>query len=412
MITRRGHDIPLTRISDVAYEKDLIDRLLGCGTLVISDASTHGQVALPDIPRVEDVQRKLNDLLHDLHTDAPTAATKVSDLPTEPSAASQDEPAQDLEQHILGEARVFTAVELAAETGVDLEKARRLWRALGFPEHGAATAFTRSDAQALSTLVGLVDSGLIDFDLAVHLTRAVGQTMARLSDWEVSALLTRVLEMAREESGDTEDRLAIGLRMIEEFSEPFEALLVYVWRRHLAAAVARQEALGAREEDVHTTRLTVGFADIVQFTALSNELSEERIGDLVELFEARCADVVAAQRGRVIKSIGDSVLFVHQDPIAAYEIAEGVITVIGRDSRMPDVRVGLASGLVVLRLGDVFGPPVNMAARLTGVARRNRVIVDAETASMLPPDQFETRRLPGRPVRGFGIVEPVAVRRQ
>jgi uncharacterized membrane protein YdbT with pleckstrin-like domain len=69
VITRRGHDIPLTRISDVAYEKDLIDRMLGCGTLVISDASTHGQVALPDIPRVEDVQRKLNDLLHDLHAD-------------------------------------------------------------------------------------------------------------------------------------------------------------------------------------------------------------------------------------------------------------------------------------------------------------------------------------------------------
>jgi uncharacterized membrane protein YdbT with pleckstrin-like domain len=69
VITRRGHDIPLTRISDVAYEKDLIDRLLGCGTLVISDASTHGQVALPDIPRVEDVQRKLNELLHDLHTE-------------------------------------------------------------------------------------------------------------------------------------------------------------------------------------------------------------------------------------------------------------------------------------------------------------------------------------------------------
>ena len=71
VITRRGHDIPLTRISDVAYEKDLIDRLLGCGTLVISDASTHGQVALPDIPRVEEVQRKLNDLLHGLHTDNP-----------------------------------------------------------------------------------------------------------------------------------------------------------------------------------------------------------------------------------------------------------------------------------------------------------------------------------------------------
>ncbi|WP_410960660.1 hypothetical protein, partial [Salmonella sp. SAL4357] len=80
--------------------------------------------------------------------------------------------------------------------------------------------------------------------------------------------LTRVLDLAREDSGsnDPEDRLAIGLRMIDAFSEPFESLLIYVWRRHLAAAVARMEALGPREEDVHTSRLTVGFADIVQFT--------------------------------------------------------------------------------------------------------------------------------------------------
>lgn len=71
VITRKGHDIPLSRISDVAYEKDLIDRLLGCGTLVISDASTHGQVALPDIPKIEKVQRDLSDLLHDLHSTDP-----------------------------------------------------------------------------------------------------------------------------------------------------------------------------------------------------------------------------------------------------------------------------------------------------------------------------------------------------
>ncbi|MFA6298306.1 MAG: PH domain-containing protein [Nocardioides sp.] len=66
IITRRGHDIPLTRISDVAYELGLIDRMLGCGTLVISDASTHGQVLLPDIPRVETTQRRLNELLHEV----------------------------------------------------------------------------------------------------------------------------------------------------------------------------------------------------------------------------------------------------------------------------------------------------------------------------------------------------------
>jgi adenylate cyclase len=193
--------------------------------------------------------------------------------------------------------------------------------------------------------------------------------------------------------------------------QPFEELLVYAWRRHAAAAIARWEALRANEEDLNTVQLTVGFADIVSFTALSNRLSEDRIGDLVELFESRCSDVVASQRGRVIKSIGDSVLFVNDDPVRAYDTAEGIINVVGRDSRMPDVRLGLASGSVVMRLGDVFGPPVNLAARLTAVARRNRIIIDAATAGLLPDDQFETRSLPARPVRGFGIVEPVAVRR-
>lgn len=327
-----------------------------------------------------------------------------------PETPDETEP-DGLERQILGEARVFTASEIAAETGVDLERARRLWRALGFPEYDDTTAFTRADAEALTTIDGIVESGLVDFDLAVNLTRAVGQTMARLSDWEVSALLTRVLQLARQQSSGDEETLAIGLKMIEEFSVPFESLLVYVWKRHLAAAVARTEALGARDGDVNTSRLSVGFADIVSFTALSNELSQERIGDLVELFEGRCADVVASRRGRVIKSIGDSVLFVHEDPIAAYEIAEGIITVIGRDSRMPDVRLGVATGSVVLRLGDVFGPPVNLASRLTAVARRNRIIVDDTTAEQLPSDQFETRKLPARPVRGFGLVEPVAVRR-
>jgi len=131
----------------------------------------------------------------------------------------------------------------------------------------------------------------------------------------------------------------------------------------------------------------------------------------VEIFESRCADVVAARRGRVIKTLGDSVLFVSEDPARAMEIALSIVEVIGRDGRLPDVRIGLATGSVIMQLGDVFGPPVNLAARLTSVARRNRVITDRRTAELLPPEQFESRPLPARPLRGFGVVEPVAVRR-
>ena len=326
---------------------------------------------------------------------------------------AEEQPARDphaLERAVLGEDPSLTALEVAERTGVTVERLRRLWWALGFPEHGTEVAFTPADADAVSTLTGLVERGSIDDDMSVMLTRALGQTMARLSDWQVATLAHRVEELERSEQA-TGSRIATALRLLDELNPPFEELVLYAWRRHLAAALARMEALGANADDLYTTQVSVGFADMVGFTALSNELSRERIGDIVEIFESRCADVVAGQRGRIIKSLGDSVLFVSADPVAAHDIAEGIIQVVGRDPRMPEVRVGLATGDVVMRLGDVFGPPVNLASRLTAVARRNRIIIDQATADLLPDDQFETRRLPARPVRGFGLVEPLTVRR-
>jgi adenylate cyclase len=318
---------------------------------------------------------------------------------------------EDLERQILGGEPVYDGLEIAERTGTSFDEARRLWRALGFPEFDAGqVAFTEGDARALAIFQKAVEDGLLDYDTAVNMTRAVGQTMARLADWEVATLVPK-LERLGMGSDETGSRLAGGMRLVEEIGPPFEELLVYAWRRHLAAAVARVEALAARAEDVNTSDLTVGFADLVSFTALSNEIGEVRVGDLVEVFESRCHDVVSAHRGRVIKSLGDSVLFVADDAVRALDMAEGIIQVIGRDSRMPDVRIGLASGSVVLRLGDVFGPPVNLAARLTTVARRNRVIIDEATARLLPEEGFEVRHLPARPVRGFGLVEPIAVRR-
>ena len=148
-----------------------------------------------------------------------------------------------LERAILGEDPVHSALEVAAETGVTIDELRRLWRALGFPEHGTEIAFNRADADAVSTLTGIVESGAIDFDMAVMLTRGVGQTMARLADWEVATLAHRVEELEQGEEA-TGSRARSALRMVEDVNPQFERLLIYAWRRHLAAAVARIEALG------------------------------------------------------------------------------------------------------------------------------------------------------------------------
>ncbi|HWI42801.1 MAG TPA: adenylate/guanylate cyclase domain-containing protein [Nocardioides sp.] len=308
----------------------------------------------------------------------------------------------------------LTASDVAQRVGLPIEQVRRIWRTLGFPEHGEAAAYTEDDVAALGLISGVMAEGIIGFDVTLNAARGLGLTMARLADWEVSELVQHAEEAvagANVEVGDA-DGVDAGTWLMERYGERFEEILIYAWRRHLSAAVARMDLLRAGDADPHTTNLSVGFADIVGFTALSNEVSRERIGELVETFETRCGDVIAREQGRLIKSMGDAVLFVNDDPMRAFATAEGVINVIGRDPRMPDVRVGLATGGVVMRLGDVFGPPVNLAARLTQVARRNRIIVDHATADLLPADEIESRPLPPRPVRGFGVVEPVAVRRQ
>lgn len=292
-----------------------------------------------------------------------------------------------------GGAPVYTSAEVAAEVGLTERDARRFWMALGLPYAGDVPGYTEDDVAALRRLVEARTAGL-DVDTLVRLVRPVGQNVARMAEWHVAAISSR----------------PEPTRVAGEVSEALEGVLLHAWRRHVEVALGRLDADPAHDQHTSTSTVTVGFADLVKFSALSNELDVNRLGELVEIFESRCGDVVTTFDGRLIKTLGDSVLFVADEPDRAVRIALGMVDVIGRDPRLPDVRLGLASGEIVTRLGDVFGPPVNLAARLTAVARRNRVVVDQATADALPEGRFETRRLSVRPLRGFGLVEPVAVR--
>ncbi|WP_370615921.1 adenylate/guanylate cyclase domain-containing protein [Mumia qirimensis] len=314
----------------------------------------------------------------------------------------------ELSRAILGADPTFTSDEVAAAAGVTYEEARRLWRALGFPDALDAKAFVPADVDALKMVQAVLGSGAIDDDTVVRLTRALGTTMSRLADWQVSTLA----EALEDRTAEPADRVpwSTGAGAVAQTMGPvFERLLVYAWRRHLAASAGRAQALAADEEDVLRMVVTVGFADLVAFTKLSNGLDDDGLADLVEEFETRCIDLVTEGGGRPIKTLGDSVLYVAESPEVATDIAFAIVAEIGGDRSLPDVRVGLGTGPVISRLGDVYGPPVNLAARLTAVARRNRVIIDDTTAAGLS-DRFETRAMAQRNLRGFGNVAPLTVR--
>ena len=325
---------------------------------------------------------------------------------------------QDTPDDTADDAPVYTTAEVAERAGVSVSAVRRLWLALGFPDVGDSRAYSEADLRAVRQLVETVADTEVDLATGIRLARAIGQNVARMADWQVAALAARAEQVdagAIADGGGADfagvhvERAETSRRLAEEVSESVQALLTHAWRRHLADSLTRLDA-DLDADDLTAATVTVGFADLVSFSALSNDLDANRLGELVEIFEARSADVVAAYDGRMIKTLGDSVLFVTEKPEQALRVAGGLIEIIGGDARLPDVRIGLASGTVVTRMGDVFGPPVNLAARLTALARRNRVLVDDATAAGLDPHDYETRRLTARPVRGFGLVEPVAVR--
>lgn len=326
---------------------------------------------------------------------------------TDPS--QRPDPGQ-IEELLLGAQRRYTAPEVAAMTGLELEFLRRLWRALGLPQHAdEVVAFTEDDVTGARTMAELLKLDPIDEEAGIRLARAMGQTMSRLAGWQVDIVNTTLLDPRVPPSADQ----IRGVLAASEILMPRgEAQIGWVWRRHVAAAGLRALALVTANEDASPNRipLAVGFADLVGFTEFSRELDEVELAALVEGFEATAADVVIDYGARVVKTIGDEVLFTAETAERAADIALRLAeTFAGEEG--PRVRIGLAFGPVLPLLGDYFGTTVNLASRLTSVARPGTVLVDEEMAVALSGrDRFRLVRIPRKLVRGLGWIQPYALR--
>lgn len=315
----------------------------------------------------------------------------------------------ELEEILLEGPRRYPRERLAALAGTDQEGTSRLWRALGFPDvpHGSA-AFTDADLVALRRVLRMSREGVFDDEFAVGVTRAMGHHLARLVEWQYVALAEH---LAARDGLEPEAAGKAALATLAEHLVDFEALLLYVWRRQLAATAGR--VLAGNDGEVSRRRRTVGFADLVSYTRLSQRLSERELAALVDRFESLSADVIAEHGGRLVKTVGDEVLFLAPSPRAAADTALDLAETLTADEVVPDVRVGLATGLVLTRLGDVFGTVVNLASRLTAMARPGTVLVDPETARQLENEpRYRLRPQRARNVRGLGQVAPAQLSRR
>lgn len=315
-------------------------------------------------------------------------------------------------QRLLAEALLgpgaFTAPEVAREAGVDLALARRLWGALGFPPaEDHERLFTRADVEILRTVGEVGGAQSVDPADLVQLARVIGQSLARVADAQMTAAADRLERMRPEAvsaevaAGELRDRIVALVPALEGF-------IAYVWRRHLLAALRRRAAAPSAADRT----VTVGFADLVGFTALSQALDPRELATVVDRFEAIAYEHVPVRGGRVVKMIGDEVMFAIEDGASAADVAIGLVEAHARDTLLPDVRVGLAEGPTLSWEGDLFGPTVNLASRLVNLARPRTVLVAPELGETLRGDpRFELRRLRAVKLKGIGRTRPWALRR-
>ncbi|MBT2548498.1 adenylate/guanylate cyclase domain-containing protein [Arthrobacter sp. ISL-65] len=331
--------------------------------------------------------------------------------------------AKSLESRLLGGERKLRRRDVAGGVGLSLLSARKLWRALGFPNFGDDdVAFTERDQAALSTAVGMVRNGKLTEEAAISVTRAIGQMTDRMVVWQIEALVEDMVHEQGLTDAQARKRLVHELPALVD---PLEEMLVYSWRRQLNAGVQRlavraeaglQASEEGREGDEDDAPLplarAVGFADLVSYTSLSRRMNEKTLAKLVQRFENKCAEIISVGGGRLVKTVGDEVLYIAETPAAGAEISLALAEAFTRDEILPEARVAMVWGRILSRLGDIYGPTVNLAARLTTLADPGTVLVDSMTAAALDQDErFVLIPQDVENVRGFGEIQPVTLAR-
>jgi adenylate cyclase len=291
----------------------------------------------------------------------------------EPPASPR--PELPIEYTLLGGEPKYRKAEVAAAAGVDLPRAERLWQAMGFAHVGGDdVVFTDADVAALRLMVRLVAAAVIPPEIETAVARSLAQTMSRLAEWEVGIFKS---VLGGQFAADVPGTVAFT----EAILPVMEQLQGYVWRRHLAATAVRElDGFGSGPAE---RTLVIGFADIVGYTRLIRDFTEAELARLIDEFEDLATGVVAENRGRIVKTVGDEVLFVADTAEEGAEIGLALNEAVAGAAEVPPLRIGLAQGAVLARFGDVYGSTVNIASRLTSLARPASVLVDRELAGSL-----------------------------
>ncbi|MBA2240007.1 MAG: hypothetical protein H0W09_01985 [Solirubrobacterales bacterium] len=288
------------------------------------------------------------------------------------------------ERALRGTGERLTRAELAKRSGLSVELLERMWRSMGMPEPGDdERAFTDDDVEAASRVKQLMDAGIPEQGI-LEINRVLGVTMSQVAA-ALSGVGRRALLQPSDSERETGMRMAAAARdLMPVFTPALEYALRLHARDQLASAAVDQVQLGGALEG--GMQIAVCFADLVDFTKLGERLEVSEVGELTDRLSEMVAEV-AGRRVRLVKLIGDAAMLTSTDPTDLAVTALELVGAAEREQNFPQLRAGVALGEVLPRGGDFYGRPVNLASRITAIARPGSVLCSEALHDQLADDQ-------------------------
>lgn len=347
---------------------------------------------------------------HELYAQPPVpSASQPGDVPEHPEIA-----AARRAMEVMGEEPKYTLDELAEKTGLDRDKIEDYWLWLGIPVNIVrGPLFTDPDIKSLKELARFVEDEHLSDRTVASLVRAVGHSADLMASWQFEALVENTVQ--RLDISDAEARrmvikhfpqMAVDLDNLAK--NAYRIAATRVLQRNAEAEIAQTKS----ESDANNTSkpMAVGFADIVGFTRRTATMEPAQLKTYIHNYESRARDIVTRSGGRVVKTVGDAVLFLAESLDVGMDIAMKLADSEPNTKNETPMRVGVVWGQVVQRFGDVFGTRVNLAARLAAKAAPNTLLVDRNTAAFLATDnRYELTVMPETQIQGLGEMRPVQV---
>jgi adenylate cyclase len=321
-------------------------------------------------------------------------------------------PLLPLERMLAGRPR-YTPEEISDLSGVPIEELERQWRSIGLAvPNRDEVVMSREDLDAANRMRSILDAGLAPEQLA-ELGRTIAVAMSQFAAASRQVVGGTFIGDGGSED-EVSDRVAEGAVGLIPTVGP---TLDYVYRRHLREQLrhaAFDEEGGARVVGAlpDAGMIAIGFADLVGFTRLGEQLPAEELGRVTGRLE-EVAREVAHGPVRLVKLIGDAAMLASADTTSLLEaMLELVDAMAAEEDGFPLARAGVAYGSAFTRGGDYYGRPVNLASRITEAARPGSVLVGSDVLDHVEPDRYRISRAVRRHLKGIsGNVELFRVRR-